>query len=74
MRTYDFLQQQNIIYNQRGIGYFVAADAAKNATLYRKNEFLDKELPALFRNMYMLGMDLEELKTRFEKFKKQNFN
>jgi GntR family transcriptional regulator len=74
MRTYEFLQQQNIIYNQRGIGYFVAEDAAKNATLYRKNEFLDKELPALFRNMYLLGMDLEELRTRFEKFKKQNFN
>ena len=74
MRTYDFLQGQNIIYNQRGIGYFVSADAQKNAMQYRKNEFLDKELPALFRNMYLLGMDVEELKARFEKFKKQNFN
>ena len=74
MRTYDFLQGQNIIYNQRGIGYFVSADAQKNAMQYRKNEFLDKELPALFRNMSLLGKDVEELKARFEKFKKQNFN
>ena len=51
MRTYEFLQGQNIIYNQRGIGYFVGPEAQKNATHYRKNEFLDKELPALFRNM-----------------------
>ena len=74
MRTYEFLQQQVIIYNQRGIGYFVGADAIKNATHYRKTEFMDTELPALFRNMYLLGMDVEELKPRFEKFKKQNFS
>src|SRR4028118_17844 len=69
MRTFEFLQQQNIIYNQRGIGYFVGPDAIKNATQYRKTEFMDTELPALFRNMYLLGMDVEELKPRFEKFK-----
>lgn len=74
MRTYEFLQQQNIIYNQRGIGYFVATDAIKNAMLYRKTEFLDNELPVLFRNLFMLGMDIEELKPRFEKYKKQNFS
>jgi DNA-binding transcriptional regulator YhcF (GntR family) len=74
MRTYEFLQQQNIVYNQRGIGYFVGADAIKNATQYRKTEFMENELPALFRNMYMLGMDVEELKPRFEKYKKQKFS
>lgn len=73
MRTYEFLQQQNIIYNQRGIGYFVGVDAIKNATQYRKTEFMENELPTVFRNMFMLGMDVEELKPRFEKFKKQNF-
>jgi DNA-binding transcriptional regulator YhcF (GntR family) len=72
MRTYDFMQQQNIIYNQRGIGYFVSPDAIKNAMLYRKTEFIENELPVIFRNMNMLGMDLEELKPRFEKYKKQN--
>lgn len=74
MRTYEFLLQQNIVYNQRGIGYFVGTDAIKNATQYRKTEFMENELPALFRNMYMLGMDVEELKPRFEKYKKQKFS
>jgi DNA-binding transcriptional regulator YhcF (GntR family) len=74
MKTYEYLQQQNIIYNQRGIGYFVGPDAVKNAMQYRKTEFMDNELPALFRNMYLLGMDVEELKPRYEKFKKQNFS
>lgn len=71
MRTYEFLQGQHIIYNQRGIGYFVGADAVKNAKQYRKTEFIEKELPAIFRNMYMLGMDMDELNLRYEKFKKQ---
>src|SRR5690606_39542667 len=29
MRTYDFLQQMEVIYNKRGIGFFVADDALK---------------------------------------------
>jgi GntR family transcriptional regulator len=73
MRTVEFLQQQEIIYNQRGIGYFVAGDAYKNALQYRKNEFTEKDMPAVFRSLYLLGMELEELKPRFEKYKKQNF-
>jgi len=74
MRTYEFLQGQNIIYNQRGIGYFVAPDALRLATHYRKTEFVEKELPTIFRNIFLLGMDIDELKLRYEKFKKQNFN
>ena len=73
MRAYEFLQGQNIIYNQRGIGYFVSADARKIAMQYRKKEFIEKELPTLFRNMYMLGMNMDELKTQYETFKQQNF-
>ena len=74
MRTYEFLQGQQIIHNQRGIGYFVSPDAITNATQYRKTEFIEKELPNIFRNMYMLNMDIEELKISYNKFKQQNFS
>ncbi len=37
MRTYDFLQQQDIVYNQRGIGFFVTENAVKHAQQYREN-------------------------------------
>jgi GntR family transcriptional regulator len=73
MRTYEFLQQQDIIYNQRGIGYFVSPNALKNAQQYRKTDFVEKDLPQLFRTMYLLGMEPDELKPRFEKYKKQHF-
>ncbi len=73
MRTFEFLQQQEIIYNQRGIGYFVAGDAYNQAAAYRKTAFTEKDLPAVFRNMYLLNMDIEELKPKYEKFKQQHF-
>ncbi|ANI89154.1 GntR family transcriptional regulator [Arachidicoccus ginsenosidimutans] len=70
-RTYDFLKQQEIIYDKRGIGYFISPDGLKNAVAYRKQEFTDKELPNIFRTMFMLGVEVDDLKTKYEKFKKQ---
>lgn len=74
MRTYEFLQQQDIVFNERGVGLFVSANAIKNALQYRKNEFLEKDLPQLFRNMHLLSIKPEDLQARFEKFKKQYFS
>jgi DNA-binding transcriptional regulator YhcF (GntR family) len=73
MRTYEFLQQKNIIFNQRGIGFFAAQDAVGQATQYRKEVFIEKDLPLVFRSLFLLGMDPEELKPGFEKYRKQNF-
>ncbi len=74
MRTFEFLQGLDIIYTQRGVGYFVGPEALQNATQYRKTEFIEKELPNIFRSIYMLGMDVDELKPGYEKFKKQQIN
>ena len=73
MRTYEFLQQKEIIFNQRGIGFFVAPEAAHQAMHYRLDSFLEKDLPMVFRNMFLLGMSPEELARLFEKYKKQHF-
>lgn len=70
-RTYEFLKQQDIIYDKRGIGYFISANGHKNAMNYRKNEFTEKEMPSVFRIMYMLGIEIDDLKAGFEKFKNQ---
>ncbi len=74
LRAMDFLQSLGILYNQRGIGYFVSSDAHQHALRYRRQEFTEKDMPVVFRNMYLLGMDLDELKPSFESFKKQHFN
>jgi len=74
MRTCELLQQQEIIQNKRGIGYFISGDAVKKIKQFKKDAFIRNELPSFFRSMYLLDMDLDELKPHFEKFKKSNFN
>ena len=74
MRTFEFLQGQEIIFNKRGIGYFVSEDAVKHTMKYRKAQFIEKELPQVFRNMYLLGMEMDELKTRYDKFTRTSFD
>jgi GntR family transcriptional regulator len=74
MRTYEFLQQKEAIVNQRGVGFFVGPDAVKQATQYLQEVFIEKDLPQLFRNMCLLGMSPEDLKTSFERYKKQYFS
>ena len=39
MRSFDYLQSQNIIYNKRGIGYFVAPGARELIHYLRKDIF-----------------------------------
>ena len=43
MRSFDYLQVQNIIYNKRGIGYFVALGAKELIRSLRKEIFLKEE-------------------------------
>ena len=74
MRTFEFLQGQDIIFNKRGIGYFVGDEAIKQSREYLKSQFIEKELPQIFRNMYLLGMEIDELKPRYDKFRKSNFD
>lgn len=73
MRTYELLQQKNIINNKRGIGFFVADDAINQIKDYRKTQFIDEELPVLFRNVYLLDIGFDELETRYAAFIKENF-
>jgi GntR family transcriptional regulator len=74
MRAYEFLQQESIIFNQRGVGFFVANDALQQATRYRRHLFIEKDLPQVFRSLFLLGMDPEELKPMYQQFKKQMRN
>jgi len=61
MRTYEKLTFDNIIYNKRGIGYFVSADAKSIIKEQAKKEFIENELPAIIRKMKLLGIDPKTL-------------
>mgnify|MGYP000774227508 CR=1 FL=1 len=61
VRTYDYLQGQEIIYNKRGIGYFVSAGAKDRIITLRKDIFLHEELPEFFRQVSALDIPIKEI-------------
>jgi len=67
IRAYTFLQDQGIIYNKRGIGYFVAEDGYDRALDIRKGEFVQKDLPDVFKTMTLLNLKLDDLVQLYKK-------
>ena len=68
MRTYELLQSQEVLYNKRGIGFFVAPAAAEQVLAQRRERFLTQELPDVFATMRLLGIGLPEVQRRYEEF------
>lgn len=73
VRTYEFLTNQEVISNKRGIGFFANDDAIKKIKIYKKDRFLKQELPEFFRNIYLLDISLEDIAKRYEDFKTENY-
>ena len=67
-RSYQTLQDGEIIDNRRGIGYFVAEKARERNMEELKTEFISEELPRLFRLMRKLDMGVEELVSLYERY------
>jgi GntR family transcriptional regulator len=72
IRTFEFLQNNEIIFNKRGVGYFVAENAQKKIIEYRRKQFLELDLPIIFKNMNLLGMSFDEIKAQYEEYNKSN--
>lgn len=69
VRSYDALQNEGIIYNKRGIGYFVSEDAVERIRSMRRSTFMNEELPTLFGRMDSLGIGMQELGMLYEKWR-----
>lgn len=68
VRSYDYLQQSGIIYNKRGLGYFVADGAAKIITDMRRKQILGDELSLMFSRMATIGISPEELQRLYTEY------
>lgn len=67
IRAYTFLQDQGIIYNKRGIGYFVAEDGFTKALEMRKDEFIRKDVPIFFKTMNLLNLNCSDMELIYNK-------
>ena len=72
MRAYELLQNTGIIENKRGIGNFLGSDAKQMIRANRRNHFLENELPVIFRNMQLLGVQMEDLLKRYNAYSINN--
>ncbi len=69
MRAYSYLQDEGIIFNKRGIGYFVGEDSMEKVMNLKKEDFIKKELPYFFRILDMLKIDFDSLKNMYDDYK-----
>lgn len=68
MRTFNFLQDKGIIFNKRGIGYYVADDGYQKTLDLKKEQFIKEELPVFFKTMNLLGITLEDVKKYYNEY------
>jgi GntR family transcriptional regulator len=70
LKAYEYLQTEDIIYPERGMGFYLSKDAVKKVMRIQKKEFFDNQLADMFRSMELLGISIEEITERYNKLKK----
>ena len=66
LRSYEYLQNREIIFNRRGLGYSVCVLGKEQILAYRKERFIEQELPLLFSTMRLLNISMDEVNTRYD--------
>lgn len=74
MRAYHYLQELGIIENQRGVGYFIASGAYDSVLRLKREEFVEQDLPVLFRSMELLGFSMKDIQRYYEQYRENHYN
>lgn len=72
MRSYERLTSKGLIFQKRGIGFFVAPDAVGKIMADKKVDLLDNQLPPLFNLMKHLGISPDHLKKAYTEYLENN--
>ncbi len=67
LKAYEYLQDEQIIYPRRGLGFFLADDAAERVNNARRKEFFDTTLVELFNEMKLLDISIEDIVEQYRK-------
>lgn len=66
-RSFDYLQQQGVLLNRRGVGLFVADNAVEAIKRMRREVFLSEELDPFMRQAVLLDISKQELLTAYRR-------
>ena len=56
LKAYDEMHDLGVIYQKRGLGYFISAEAHSLILTGRRREFMDVTLPEFIAQMRVLGL------------------
>ncbi len=59
MRSYERLEADGIIFNRRGIGFYVSSGAVAHIRDIERVKFINEELPKLVERLELLGLKIE---------------
>ncbi|MBP5420481.1 MAG: GntR family transcriptional regulator [Bacteroidales bacterium] len=65
-KAYEALSLNGIIYNKRGMGYFVCQGAKEKILNERRRKFMDEFLPDVIRQMKLIGLTLDDLAQKWK--------
>lgn len=72
VRSYGLLEQEGILYNQRGLGFYIAENALEKARALKRKVFIEETLPDVFKTMNLLQISLQDLQTFHLQFENVN--
>lgn len=68
IRTYTWLQNNNLIAMKRGIGYFVTEEAPKLIMKMRKKQFFEHETKYFMERLAIFGISPDDLRKQYEEY------
>lgn len=70
VKAYEQLSRDGIIYQRRGMGYFVTAGARDRILEQRRQAFIKDTLDKLFADMELLDITIEDVIKEYDTYKK----
>jgi len=61
IRAFHYLQDENVLYNERGVGYFVSESAYDQVVSLKREDFIQNKLPGFYNDMKLLGFTCSDL-------------
>ena len=68
MRAYERATDEQLIYNRRGIGYFVSVGARERAATLLRQRFEREQVPSIFRSMQRVGITGEDFVSLYKNY------
>jgi DNA-binding transcriptional regulator YhcF (GntR family) len=71
IKALTWLQDNDILTTQRGVGYFLTEGAVAKTLALKRRQFIEEDLPDVFATMRLVGMEMDELEELYQKYRKQ---